>query len=72
MKKAKVEGHSNLERDLHTNAIIDTDKQAYQKYIMDRQQRQYQSQTIENLKSELDEIKSLLKEFINGSKSNIT
>ena len=72
MKKAKVEGHSNLERDLHTNAIIDTDKQAYQKYIMDRQQRQYQSQTIENLKSELDEIKSLLKEFINGSKSNNT
>ena len=72
MKKAKVEGHSNLERDLQTNAIIDTDKQAYQRYIMDRQQRQYQSQTIKNLKSELDEIKSLLKEFINGSKSNIT
>lgn len=65
MKRLKVEGHANLERDYYSSAIIDTDKIAYQKYIHDRQLRLNQSQEIDNLKSELNEIKSLLREILN-------
>lgn len=65
MKRLKVEGHSNLERDVNSSAIVDTDKVAYQKYIHDRQLRLNQSQEIDNIKSELNEIKSLLREILN-------
>ena len=39
IKRAKVEDHSNLERDLHTQAIINTDMVAYEKYINERNTR---------------------------------
>ena len=36
MKRAKVEDHSDLERDLNTQAIINTDMVAYEKYKIGR------------------------------------
>ena len=69
-----VEGNSDLVRDPNTDQIINTNSSAYQQYINRRQQRKREkdkSLTIEddlaNLKSELGEIKSLLKELVNGN-----
>ena len=69
-----VEGNTDLVRDPNTDQIINTNSSAYQQYINRRQQRKREkdkSLTIEddlaNLKSEMGEIKSLLKELVNGN-----
>ena len=33
MKRMKVEGHSDLERDLYSNALVNTDSDAYNAFI---------------------------------------
>jgi arsenate reductase-like glutaredoxin family protein len=73
MKKyAKVEGHSNLLRDLDTNAIINTDTFTYEQYTNLRNKKLSEKKKIESLESELQlikseifEIKTLLKDFLN-------
>jgi hypothetical protein len=67
MRRYKVKGHSNLERDMKTNAIIDTDQIAFNKYINDRNSRLKQFNEIENLKNEIELLKSLIKNIQNGN-----
>ena len=69
-----VEGNSDLVRDPTTDQIINTNENAYQQYIIRRQKRKSEKekaltveQDLANLKSELGEIKSLLKELLNGN-----
>jgi len=69
-----VEGNSDLVRDPNTDQIINTNASAYQQYISRREQRKLEKEKslnveedIANLKSELGEIKSLLKELVNGN-----
>ena len=69
-----VEGNTDLVRDPNTDQIINTNKSAYQQYVNRREQRKREKEkslTVEedlaNLKSELSEIKSLLKELVNGN-----
>lgn len=73
-KYAKVEGHPNLIRDLTSNAIINTDTLAFNQYNLNKQKRESDKQKINRiesdlieLKSSIDEIKSLLKGICNGS-----
>ena len=66
----RIEGHQNLYRDEETGAIVNTDTSGYSQYIKMRTKRQKQNDEIEQLKSDVSEIKDLLKELINGSKSN--
>ena len=68
-----VEGNTDLVRDSNTNQIINTNENAYQQYITRRQKRKLEKEkslTIEgdlaSLKNEMNEIKSLLKELVNG------
>ena len=63
-----VEGNSDLVRDPKTDQIINTNENAYQQYIIRRQKRKSEKekaltveQDLANLKSELGEIKSLLR-----------
>ena len=66
----KVEGHSNLVRDVSTNAIIRTSNEytVYMKRIRQREENADQLRgmcsEINNLKKELREIKDLIKEVI--------
>ena len=67
----KVQGHSNLVRDMKTHAIINKDKNAYSiaKRRAEEAQRQRDeirgaTREINNLKQELKEIKQLIKEII--------
>ena len=72
--RLKVEGHEHLVRDNNSGAIVNTNVTEYQLYmkrIKSREQHGDQIRTavkdINNLKTELREIKGLLKEIINGS-----
>jgi len=67
----KVEGHTSLVRDISSNAIVNTNKSEYQIYMARRLQREKQNdelrgavKEINNLKSEIREIKNLLKGLI--------
>ena len=69
-----VKGNSDLVRDPNTDQIINTNKNAYQQYVNRREKRKIEKEKslnieedIANLKSELGEIKSLLKELVNGN-----
>jgi hypothetical protein len=69
--KLKVEGFENLERDVRTNAIVNTSKNEYTIYMKRMKMREQQSDQIRStikeintLKQELFEIKNLLKEVI--------
>lgn len=65
----RVEGHKNLYRD-QSGAIVNTDTNEYNQYIRLRSEKKNQREEIEGLKKDIDEIKSLLMEIINGSRSN--
>ena len=66
----KVEGHSNLVRDINTNAIVRTSNEyaIYMKRIKQREENADQLRgmcsEINNLKKELREIKDLIKKVI--------
>tara|TARA_A100001201_G_C4091993_1_gene202443 strand:- start:272 stop:478 length:207 start_codon:yes stop_codon:yes gene_type:complete len=68
MKLVKVEGYPDLYRDVDTGAIINKDTSGYQQYLLNSSNRKNSKKEIEQLKSDVNEIKSLLKELINGSK----
>ena len=66
-----VKGHADLLRDPNTNSIINNNDTDYRKYMARRNAKLEESQKTENieqdlanLKSEMNEIKSLLKELV--------
>ena len=66
-------GHKDLARDPETNNIINVNKVSYDQYIASRNAKNEKNQKVQtmeedlaNVKSELNEIKSLLKELLNG------
>jgi len=63
-----VEGHNNLFRDKNTGAILNKDRSAYANYMRMKDIKQREKNEIEEMKKDIDEIKSLLKELINGSR----
>lgn len=64
----KVEGHSNLYRDEETGAIMNLDSSGYQEYVKKRSLKRKEREDIQNLKSEIDEIKSMLQIILNDRK----
>jgi hypothetical protein len=75
MTYIKVKGHDHLIRDPQTNSIINTNMSEYNEYISRRNSKFEESQKIQNLekdldniKCDLDEIKFLLRNLTNGSK----
>ena len=70
MKIARVEGHAHLVRDLKTQAIVNSDSDAYARY-MTRKVKQAEKEDelrgvvreINTIKAEMFEIKSLIKEI---------
>ena len=70
----KLEGHSDLARDPKTNSIVNVNSTDYEQYIARRsvkneevQKSENVEQELANLKGEINEIKSLLKELVNGN-----
>lgn len=63
----KVEGHPNLRRDPNTGAILNSNRNAYTNYLINKAKSDVEKIEIKNMKNEistirkdLDDIKSLL------------
>jgi hypothetical protein len=60
----RVEGHPNLYRDERSGAIINCDSVAYNQYVNSLNARDSQKREIDNIKNDVNEIKSLLKQLL--------
>jgi len=70
---ARVEGHTHLVRDLKSQAIINTDSDAYARYMARKAKQQIKDdevrkviRDVNELKNEMREIKNLLVEIKHG------
>ena len=70
---AKVEGHAHLVRDLKSQAIVNTDSDAYARYMARKRAQKHKNDEIREvirdvneLKIEMKEIKKLLIEMRDG------
>ena len=59
-----VEGYSTLGRDPVSNAILNTDTTQYDAYIKARENAKKKDRTLEELRSEIDELKALVKDLV--------
>ena len=64
MDYKKVEGHADLVRDLHTGAIINNDKLAYQNYVHMKNEKLRERERLNNMEKELDNIKIILNKIL--------
>ena len=60
MDRVKVQNFKGLERDKKTNAILNTDKTAYDRYVREKNHRQLQKEELDSLKDEITLLKELL------------
>jgi len=71
MEYYNVDGHADLARDPKTNSIINTNMVEYQEYLNRRNVKADENQKVQtieeevyNIKNDISEIKSLLKELL--------
>ena len=66
----KIDGNKDLARDPNTGSIVNVNNLEYQQYVSVRESKKVKNESVEkdlaNLKGEIGEIKSLLKELVNG------
>ena len=73
MEHYSIEGHADLARDPATNTIVNVNSLDYMRYIAMRNAKNQKNKVVDNieedlndLRGEINEIKSLLKELVNG------
>ncbi len=73
MEHYNIEGHADLARDPRTNAIVNVNALDYRHYTVSRNAKQSRNERVDSmeqdlasLKGEIGEIKSLLRELVNG------
>jgi len=72
---AKVKDHDNLVRDMHSKAVLNTDKLGLQEYMQKREQAKKElsdktetKQRLAKIEEEMSEIKALLQDIANMRK----
>jgi len=70
MNHLKVKDNDHLYRDTNTGAIINTDRSSFEKYKKSKQRFQNMEQELDYVKSEISEIKFLLKQIVKSNDSN--
>ena len=60
-----VEDNADLVRDNYSKAIINTDTDAYNAYMLKKKTKLKEKEEINNLKQEVSEIKDLLTKLVN-------
>ena len=70
----ELKGNKDLARDPITNSVVNVNSLDYQQYVTTRKIKSEKNQTVQNMeqelanvKSDINEIKSLLKELLHGS-----
>ena len=58
-----VEGHQNLFRDEKTGAIVNRDSNGYSQYMLQRRRNFDKQAELDEMKKEIDALKSLLNEL---------
>ena len=73
MSYLKVEGHGELYRDSATNSIVNRNTSDYNRYMSQKKTKNEETEKVDtmeqdlaHLKNEINEIKSLLKDLVNG------
>ena len=73
MSYLKVEGHRELYRDSTTNSIVNRNTSDYNRYMSQKKTKNKEAEKVDtmaqdltHLKNEINEIKSLLKDLVNG------
>jgi len=73
MSYLKVEGHGDLYRDSTTNSIVNRNTSDYNLYMSQKKTKNEETEKVDtmeqdlaHLKNEINEIKSLLKDLVNG------
>ena len=61
----KVEGYPHLYRDEKSGAIINCDSIGYEQYKRVKSNKKTQKEELDRMKSDIEEIKALLKELVN-------
>ena len=74
MDNYKIGGNKDLARDPETNAIVNVNSLDYDRYIAMRKAKNQKNKVVDtieedlnDLRGEINEIKSLLKELVNGN-----
>ena len=65
MAKLKVEGHPNLVRDTRSQAIINTDSDAYARYMARKQKQAQQDDEVRQVIRDVNELKCEMREIKN-------
>ncbi len=68
MNYIKVKDKENLIRDINSNGIVNTDLEAYEKYVENYKNKLAESKKIETIQTEVNQIKSDLEEIKNMMK----
>ena len=73
MSYLKVEGHGDLYRDSTTNSLVNRNTSDYNRYMSQKKTKNEETEKVDtmeqdlaHLKNEINEIKSLLKDLVNG------
>jgi hypothetical protein len=61
----RVKGHTNLYRDENSGAIVNCDSAAYNQYLNIINNREFQRKELDEMKQDINEIKTLLRKLIN-------
>jgi len=64
----RVKGHQNLYRDENSGAIVNCDSVSYNQYLNAIHNRESQRKELDQIKQDINEIKTLLRELINESR----
>mgnify|MGYP003338412941 FL=1 len=67
MKLSKVKDHPHLYRDEDTGAILSYDTIGYNQRLKKIEKQKSQKEELEDMRKDIDEIKSLLKEFLKNN-----
>ena len=59
-----VEGHHGLERDRHSGAIVNTDREAYNNFIRRANAKKANAERLNRLEKDMSEIKDLIRQLI--------
>ena len=70
MNHIKVKDNDHLYRDVNSGAIINTDRSSFEKYKRSKLKFHNMEHELDYLKSEISEIKSLLRQLVNTDGSH--
>ena len=63
--RMKVEGHDDLERDLNSGGLVNTNREAYESFLKRQKETQSKENRLNTIENDISELKELLRELLN-------